>query len=160
MVCKLCTKTHWTIYNTFHFHAIWPFSHLGILLCPNRHFQVLTCYFISFLVLTHLYVNINTYMSKHLIMVKITSKIHNLDNYVINEFLSLLQLFAQVVHDIQLFLYLLLIFSTRQHHNGHQNDHNTLVFSNYIQLLYNSFFIIFKTIEIGIVGIGQVIKEN
>ena len=48
----------------------------------------------------------------------------------------------------------------RQYHNGPQNDHNTLVFSDYIQLLYNSFFIMFKTIAIGIIGIGQVIKKN
>ena len=49
------------------------FSHLGIILCSNRYFQVLTYHIIKVLILICLYINITIYMSKHIITAKITN---------------------------------------------------------------------------------------
>ena len=103
-------------------------------------------------------------MSTHLIMVKITNKIHILDNYVQIDFKSTSTLYTGCIwYPIRLILFPMFpphLSLPRQYHKGPQNDHNTLVFSDYIPLLYNSFFIMSKTIAIGIIGIGQVIKKN
>ena len=48
----------------------------------------------------------------------------------------------------------------KQHYNVHQNDHNTLGVPKHFQLMHNSFFITYKPVAFGIIGIGQVIKKN
>ena len=47
-------------------------------------------------------------------------------------------------------------FLQKQYHKGHQNDQNTLGYFQIFPLLYILFFIIYKIIALGIIGIGQV----